>query len=154
MPPQTGSEAVDEDAGRPEPGQLYDRRRSELDQRPERHPLEVQAGGGNVLAEFARSDLEAIREKGCEELGRDQVDLPQIWEAGLVTGQIAVPDERAGVGITFHAMAFHQHYVVLCRFAEVVPAISGDRHHPSFEREVVRVRHQAALASERRFCRK
>jgi hypothetical protein len=55
------------------------------------------------------------------------------------------------VGIAFDAVAFHQDYAVLGRFGEVVPAIGGDRHHLSLEREVVRMRHQAARASERRF---
>lgn len=47
---QAGSEAIDEDTGRPKAGQLNERPRSELDQRPERQLLEVQAGRGDVLA--------------------------------------------------------------------------------------------------------
>ncbi len=35
-----------------------------------------------------------------------------------------------------------------------LPAIGGDRHDPSLEREIVRLRHQAARASERRFWRR
>jgi hypothetical protein len=62
-----------------------------------------------------------------------------------------VLDECAGVGIAFDAMAFHQDYVVQGWFAEVMSAIGGDRHHRSFEREIVRLRHQAARVSERRF---
>jgi hypothetical protein len=64
-----------------------------------------------------------------------------------------MPDKRTCVCVAFDAMAFHQDYAVKGRFAEVVPAIGGDRHHPSLEREIVR-RHQAALASERRFWRR
>jgi hypothetical protein len=66
-----GPEAVNEDARRPEAGQLYDRRGPELDKGPERHPLEIQAGCGDVLAQVARCDLEARFEKRGEELGRD-----------------------------------------------------------------------------------
>jgi hypothetical protein len=39
-----------------------------------------------------------------------------------------VPDERVGVRIAFYAVAFHQDYAVLDRFAETVPAIGGNRH--------------------------
>jgi hypothetical protein len=42
-----------------------------------------------------------------------------------------VPDERAGVSVAFDAVAFHQNYAVLSWFAEVMPAIGGDCHHPS-----------------------
>ncbi|MET4092346.1 hypothetical protein ABIB81_009297 [Bradyrhizobium sp. I1.7.5] len=66
------------DTGRTEAGQLHDRRRSKIDERPERHPLKVQAGGGDVLAQVTRGDLEANFKNGCKELGRDQVDLPEI----------------------------------------------------------------------------
>ncbi|MCS3893370.1 hypothetical protein M2171_002503 [Bradyrhizobium japonicum USDA 38] len=59
------------------------------------------------------------------------MDLPEIGQAGLSACQIAVPDERAGVGVAFDAVAFHQDYVLLSWLAEVVPAIGGDRHHPS-----------------------
>ncbi|MCK1342923.1 MULTISPECIES: hypothetical protein [unclassified Bradyrhizobium] len=52
-------EAVDQNARRPEAGQFYDRGASELNERPERHPLEGQAGGADVLAEVAGADLEA-----------------------------------------------------------------------------------------------
>jgi hypothetical protein len=78
MPPQTGPEAVDEDTRRPEAGQLHDRSGSKLDERPERHPLEVQAGSGDVLVQVSRSDLEARIREGGEEFGRDQVNLPEI----------------------------------------------------------------------------
>ena len=154
MPFKASPEAVDEDAGSPEAGQLYDRRGSELDKRAERHPFEVQAGGADVLAEVAGADLEASFNKRCEELAREQVHLSEIGQTRPAAGQIAVPDERAGVGVAFDAMAFHQDYAVADGFAEVVPGIRGDRHHPSLEREIMRLRHQAARGSERRFCRK
>jgi hypothetical protein len=70
------------------------RRRSELDQRPEWHPFEVQAGGGDVLAQVARCDLEASFREECKELGWDRVDLSEIGRAGLATSEIAMPDER------------------------------------------------------------
>ena len=62
-----------------------------------------------------------------------------------------MPDERAGVGVAFYAVAFHQNYAVLNWFAETVPAIGRDRHDPPFERQVVRARHHAARAKARRF---
>ena len=151
MPPKAGSEVVDEDAGRPEARQLDDRGRPEFDHAPERHPFEVQSGGGDVLAEVAGANFEASFEERREEFGRDQVDLPEIGLARPAARQIAVPDERAGVGVAFDAMAFHQNDAVLDRFAEVVPRVGGDRRHLSLEREIVRLRHQAARASERRF---
>lgn len=66
---------------------------SELDVRPKRHPLEVQAGSDDVLAQVTRSYLEASSKEGCEVLGWNQMDLPQIREARLATGEIAVPDK-------------------------------------------------------------
>lgn len=48
LPFQPSLEAVDEDTGRPEASQLYDRRATELDERPERRPLEVQVSSGDV----------------------------------------------------------------------------------------------------------
>jgi hypothetical protein len=107
VPFKARPEPVDQNAGRPEAGQLNDRGRPELDQRPERHPFEVQAGGGDVLAELSRCNCEAGIREGREELGWDQVNLPQIGKVRLTTGEIAVPDERAGVGIPFDATAFH-----------------------------------------------
>ena len=154
MPPKAGSEVVDEDAGRPEARQLDDRGRPEFDHAPERHPFEVQSGGGDVLAEVAGANFEASFEERWEEFGRDQVDLPEIGLARPAARQIAVPDERAGVGVAFDAMAFHQDYALLSWFAEVVPAISCDRHDPARERQIVPLRHQAARGSERRFWRK
>lgn len=59
-------------------------------------------------------------------------------------------DERASVGVAFDAAGFDQHDPIPRRLAEAGLAIGGDRNHPSLEREVVLVRHQAALASERR----
>jgi hypothetical protein len=154
VPFKASPEAVDEDAGSPEASQLYDRRGSELDKRAERHPFEVQSGGGDVLAEVAGANLEASLEERREEFGWDQVDLPEIGQAGPATCQIAVPDERTGVGVAFDAVARHQNDAILDRFAEVVPRVRGDRRHLSLEREIVRLRHQAAQASERRFWRK
>lgn len=100
------------------------------------------------------ADLEIGLRKGCEELEWDQVDLPQIGKSGSAAGEIAVPHEGTGMGVAFDAVAFHQEYAVLCRLAEVVPAIGGDRHHPSLERQIVATRRQAARASERRFWRR
>jgi hypothetical protein len=85
--------------------------------------LKVQAGGGDVLAQVSRSDLEVGFEKDREEFGRDQVDLTEIGQARLAAGEVAVPDERAGVSVAFDAVAFHQDYAVLRRLAEAVPAI-------------------------------
>src|SRR5690242_8267853 len=106
-PFQAHLKAIDEDTGRPEARLLYNRRRSELDQGPERHPLEVEAGSGDILAELTRCNLEASFRKGCKELGRDQVDLPKIGQAGLAASEITVPDKRTCVCVAFDAMAFH-----------------------------------------------
>jgi hypothetical protein len=134
-------EAVDEDTGRPEAGQLYDRRATELDERPERHPLEVQASSGDVLAELSGAHVEAGFSESYEQLAGNEVDLSEIGKPGLAAGETAVPDECAGVGIAFNTMAFHQHDPILRRFAEVVTAIGGDRDHVALERERVRLRH-------------
>src|SRR4051794_19908455 len=76
---------------------------------PERYPLQVRTGSGDVLAELSRSHPEARIREGGEELGRDQVNLPEIGRRGWPAGEIAVPDKRAGVGVVFHTMAFQQH---------------------------------------------
>jgi len=89
-----------------------------------------QAGGGDVLAELSRSEHQASIHEGCEELGWDHVNVPQIGEAGLATGEIAVPDERAGVGIAVDAMAFQQDEVITRRFAEVVTVTALDLRDP------------------------
>jgi hypothetical protein len=109
-------EAIDEDTWRSKAGQFHDRRRSELEERSERKLLELQAGSGDVLAELRWSDVETSIREGCEELGRDQVNLPQIQEARLAAGEIAVPDERAGLSVAFDAMAFDQQDPILRRF--------------------------------------
>ena len=51
-------------------------------------------------------------------------------------------------------MALDQNDAILDRFAEMVPRVGGDRRHLPLKREIVRLRHQAARASERRFWRK
>ena len=99
-------------------------------------------------------DLEAGSREGCKEIGRDQVNLPEIGYARLSTGAIAMPDKLAGVGVVFDTMAFHQHDPVLRRFAELVTAIGGDRDHRALHRESARLCHQAARANERRFWRR
>lgn len=81
------------------------------------------------------------------------MDLPEIGQAGTAACQIAVPYERAGVGVAFDAVTFHQDYALLSWFAELVPAIGGDRHYPSSQREILLL-HQAARARERRFWRR
>ena len=48
-----------------------------------------------------------------------------------------MPDKRAGVGVTFHTMTFHQNNLIPCRLAEVVPAIGSHRNHPSLKRKVI-----------------
>jgi len=82
------------------------------------------------------------------------VDLPEIGQAWPTAGEITVLDERAGVGVALDAVALHQNDSILDRFAEVVPGAGGDRRHLSLKRAIVRLRHQAARASERRFWRK
>lgn len=67
---------------------------------------------------------------------------------------MAVPNEWASVGVALDAVAYHQSYGVLDRFAEVVPGVGGDSHDASPEREIMLLRHQAARASERRFWRR
>jgi hypothetical protein len=98
-------------------------------------------------------DLETRFNERCEELGRDQVHLSTIGQTRPAAGQIAMADKRAGVGVAFDAMAFHQDYAVPDWFAEVVPGVGGDRH-PSLQREFLLLRHQAARASERRLWRR
>jgi hypothetical protein len=71
-----------------------------------------------------------------------------------VPGELTVPDEGAGLGVAFDAMAFRQHNPILRRLAEAVTAISGNRDHGALQREAVPLRHQAARANERRFWRR
>ena len=151
---KAGPEAVDEDTGRPETRQLDDGSGTQLDEGAERHPLQVQTSRCDILTHVPRCDLEAGVREGCKELRRDQVDLPEIGQTGPPPRQKAVPDERTGVGVALDAVALHQNDMVLDRFAEAVPAIGRDRRHLSLKREIVRLRHQAARASERRFWRK
>jgi hypothetical protein len=75
---QAGPEAVDEDTGCPETGQLDDCRGTQLDEAAERHPLQIEASRCDVLTHVPGCDLEAGFPKECKELGRDQVDLPEI----------------------------------------------------------------------------
>ncbi|WP_453945080.1 hypothetical protein [Bradyrhizobium sp. USDA 372] len=135
-------------------GQFDNRRRPEFDQCPKRHPFEVQARSCDVLAELSGSNLEASLPESCEELRWDQVDPPQIGKPGSAARDIAVSNEGASVGVAFDSVAFQQHDPVPGRLAEVVPAIGGDRNHPSLHREIVPGRHQAARESERRFWRR
>ena len=113
MPFKASPKAVDQDAWRPEAGQLDNRGWPELDECPERHLFEVKTGSGDVLAEVAGADLEASFEERWEELAPDQVDLSEVRQARPAARKIAVPDERAGVGVAFDAVAFHQDYAVL-----------------------------------------
>ncbi|WFU72912.1 hypothetical protein [Bradyrhizobium sp. CB2312] len=50
------------------------------------YPFEVQAGSADVLAELSGSDCETSLREGCEEFGRDQVDLPQVGKPGSEAG--------------------------------------------------------------------
>ena len=74
---------------------LDQRQGSELNQCPERHPLQLQAGCGDILAQVTRCDLEARFREGSKELGGDEVDLSEIGYAGPAAGQITVSDKWA-----------------------------------------------------------
>jgi hypothetical protein len=133
LPFQARLETVDEDTRRPEAGQLDHRHGSKLNQRPERHPLEVQAGCGDILAQVTRCDLEARFREGFKELERDQVDLSEIGYAGPAAGQITVSDKWTCVCVAFDAMAFQQHDPIPSGLAEAVTAIGGDRDHSALQ---------------------
>src|SRR5689334_25400494 len=63
-------------------------------------------------------------------------------------GEIPVPNGRAGVGVSFDAMAFHQEYVALRRLAEMMPAVGGHGDDRPFESDIVHPHSQAARAKE------
>jgi hypothetical protein len=96
---------------------------------PQRHPLEVEAGCGDILAEVTGCDLEARFREGFKELEWDQVDLSEIRYAGPAAGQIRVSDKWTCVCVAFDAMTFQQHDLIPSGLAEAVTAISGDRDH-------------------------
>jgi hypothetical protein len=136
MPFEAGPEAVDEHAGRAQTGELDDSARPHLDARPERHPFELQAFCGDVLAELSRSDVIAFRSQSFEKLGWDKVHLAQIGESRLPSGEIPVFDESAGVRIPFDAAALDQQNTSLRPFAETVRSISGHRHDAALQHEI------------------
>jgi hypothetical protein len=75
--------------------------------------------------------------------------LAKVWQVRPFAGKISVSAERAGVGLSFNAMAFDKHYVGLRALAEIVFSIRGDRHDGSFE-YWHRVQSHAARLSDRR----
>lgn len=71
-------EAINQHAGSSKSGQFHRGGRSEHDPRPHRQTLEIQASGRDVFAELSRIDFVAASLEHAEQLGRYQVDLPQI----------------------------------------------------------------------------
>ena len=118
MPFEARPEAVNEHAERPQTSELNDCARPHLDPRPERHPFELQAFYGDVLAELSRSDVIAFRSPRVEKLAWDKVHLAQIGESRLPSGEIPVFDEIAGVRIPFDAPALDQQNTSLRPFAK------------------------------------
>ncbi|MET4453336.1 hypothetical protein ABIB10_003405 [Bradyrhizobium sp. RT3b] len=78
---KAGLEAVDQNARRPEAGQLHDRRWSKLDERPERHPLKVQTGSGDILAQVPRCDLVTAIGGNCDHGGLHREAVPLLHQA-------------------------------------------------------------------------
>lgn len=132
---QAGPEAINQRAGSSKSGQFHGGGRSEQDARPQRQTLEIQAGGGDVLAELSRIDFVAAAPEHNEQLGRYQVRLAQIEQARLPSGEVSVPNERPGVRVAFDAMAFHQQDVALRHLAETMPAICGHGQNDALENE-------------------
>lgn len=69
------------------------------------------------------------------------------WGAGACDGRDCGAERTRRRGRRLRRYGLRQDCVVLRQFFEVVPAIGGDRHHRSLQRQIVR-RHQAARASE------
>jgi hypothetical protein len=103
---QSLSEAIDEHAGSPQASQFHDRDWSQPDTRAERQPFEGQPCRGDVLAEISRVDVVTGPSKRFEQFDRDQMDLSEIGKSRLPTGEVAMPNERACMGVTLDAMAF------------------------------------------------
>lgn len=61
----------------------------------------MKAGGPDVLAQTARSNVVAGLSQLVEQLGGDEMYLPDIGREGRTTRQISVADVRSGMRVLF-----------------------------------------------------
>jgi hypothetical protein len=101
-------EVVDLQAGIAQAGDLHDRLVAEVQKSPGRQGEQVDAPGGDVLAEFARPDGEALVADFGEELLVNEVHLTQVRLGGVLRDPEAVLDGHAGVYVSLDSEAGQQ----------------------------------------------
>lgn len=87
---------------------------------------QVNAGGGDVFAEIAGPDREVACHQFVEQLGADQMHLPQVRVAGIAGDARAMAHGLAGMGVTSNAQTGHQRDGIVGKPAEAVAVAAID----------------------------
>jgi hypothetical protein len=86
---QSGLEAVDEEAGRAEAGELERRRGAEHKHRAKRKAFEVEPDRHDVLAEISGADFVPGPLERIEQFVRHEMDLPEVGRLCIAARQVA-----------------------------------------------------------------
>lgn len=116
---KTSLKAVDQGAGCAQTSKLNDRFGAEMEPGCERQRKEVQAGGCDVLSEFAGFEVKLRSEFG-KQLGLQQMELGVVWSGRVLTDVVTMLHGRAGVDIALDAISGEQAYLGLRLFRKTV----------------------------------
>ena len=123
---QTALEMVELSARIAQAGQFDDRRRSKPQPRPRRHIEQCQPARQHILADIARSEVEALAAQVIEQFGVDKVDLAQVGLARVDCDAGPVPDGGAGMGVSGNAETREQRDARRRRLGKFVLRCPGD----------------------------
>jgi len=123
---QSGLEAIDQDAGRAEPGEFERRRGAEMKHRAQRKALEVEPERRDIFAEISGVHFASGSPERIEQFARNEVHLPEVGCLWIPSRQVTVPHKRSVMRVTLDAMAARQCDRWSRRLAEAMLAV--DRH--------------------------
>ncbi|GAA2464258.1 hypothetical protein GCM10010405_55770 [Streptomyces macrosporus] len=124
---QARPEVLDPEAGVAQSGELHDRLAAEAQQRARGRAEQVDAAGGDVLAELPRPHVEPRPADLVEQLLVDQVHLAQVRLGGVLGDARAVLDRHPRVDVPLHPEPGEQRDAVPVRLGERVRAVAADR---------------------------
>jgi hypothetical protein len=92
--------------------------------------------------------------KVVEQLDGHQMDLAEIWSARIAASEVTVANMRSRMCVALYAVTCDEVDQFAAWLTETMSGVAGDRHHFASEYVHSDPNPQAALAKERRFCRK
>src|ERR1700676_1888483 len=134
---QTFLEIVELDTGIAQPGDFDNGACAEIRPRTGRQRQQIDAGRGDVLAELAGRNREALGAQLVEQFGMNQMYLAQIGQRRVLAHARAMLDGLAHVGIAGDTQSPEQTNAKARRLAEVVAGVTTDRNDAAHDRRSI-----------------